>query len=69
MVGAALAAFFSLAGSAWERTARRAPDIRVVPPLADPSLVPGVARCTSDGACTVTDASGTRAATVVGAPR
>lgn len=38
-------------------------DTRVVAPLADPAVVPGVGRCTSDGACTVTDAHGTRAAT------
>lgn len=36
---------------------------RVVAPLADPAVVPGIARCTSDGACTVTDEAGTRAAT------
>ena len=36
---------------------------RVVAPLADPTVVPGVARCTSDGACTVTDESGTRSGT------
>jgi hypothetical protein len=35
-------------------------ETRVVPPLADPAVVPGVARCTSDGACTVTDDAGTR---------
>jgi hypothetical protein len=35
-------------------------ETRVVPPLADPRLVPGVGRCTSDGVCTVTDAAGTR---------
>jgi hypothetical protein len=33
---------------------------RVVAPIADPALAPGVARCTSDGRCTVTDESGTR---------
>lgn len=36
---------------------------RVVPALADPALVPGIARCTSDGACTVTDSTGTRPGT------
>ena len=36
---------------------------QVVPPIADPSAVPGIGRCTSDGACTVTDAAGTRPAT------
>jgi hypothetical protein len=35
----------------------------VVAPLADPTVVPGVARCTSDGVCTVTDESGTRSGT------
>jgi hypothetical protein len=35
-------------------------ETRVVPPLADPRVEPGVGRCTSDGACTVTDAAGTR---------
>lgn len=34
----------------------------VVAPLADPSVVPGIGRCTSDGACTVTDTTGTRPA-------
>ena len=41
----------------------RAGEPRVVPPLADPALVPGVARCTSDRACSVTDADGTRQGT------
>lgn len=41
--------------------ARPAGETRVVAPLADPRVVPGVGRCTSDGACTVTDAAGTRA--------
>jgi hypothetical protein len=35
-------------------------ETRVVAPLADPAVSPGVARCTSDGRCTVTDAEGTR---------
>lgn len=39
------------------------PEARVVPPLADPAVEPGIGRCTSDGACLVTDARGTRAAT------
>jgi hypothetical protein len=44
--------------------ARRALGVeRVVAPLADPTVVPGVARCTSDGECTVTDESGTRSGT------
>lgn len=40
-----------------------AADGRIVPPLADPALVPGVARCTSDLVCTVTDALGSRPGT------
>jgi hypothetical protein len=42
---------------------RAAGEARVVPPLADPRLVPGIARCTSDGRCTVTDEAGTRPGT------
>jgi hypothetical protein len=42
---------------------RLSTEVRVVPPLADPALVPGVGRCTSDGRCTVTDEAGTRTAT------
>lgn len=42
---------------------RPAVEAGVVPPLADPALVPGIARCTSDRACLVTDASGTRPGT------
>jgi hypothetical protein len=38
-------------------------DTHVVAPLADPAVVPGIGRCTSDGACTVTDAAGTRRGT------
>jgi hypothetical protein len=38
-------------------------ETRVVAPLADPALAPGIGRCTSDGACTVTDAAGTRPGT------
>jgi hypothetical protein len=34
----------------------------VVAPLADPSAVPGIGRCTSDGECTVTEDAGTRRA-------
>jgi hypothetical protein len=32
----------------------------VVPALADPAVLPGIARCTSDGRCVVTDRDGTR---------
>jgi hypothetical protein len=43
---------------------RRLPtEIRIVAPLADPALAPGIGRCTSDGACTVTDERGTRRGT------
>jgi len=38
-------------------------DLSIVPPLADPALVPGIARCTSDRACTVTAAGRTRPGT------
>jgi hypothetical protein len=69
VIGAALAAAVGVGGAAYDRPVRRAPETRVVPPLADPALAPGVAGCTSDGACTVTDASGTRAATALGPPR
>jgi len=41
----------------------RVAETAVVAPLADPAVVPGVGRCTSDGACTVTDEAGTRGAT------
>jgi hypothetical protein len=44
---------------------RLASETRIVPPLADPALVPGVARCTSDGHCTVTDERGTRPGTML----
>ncbi len=58
---AAAAAALSAAG---ERPALRlSTELRVVPPIADPTLVPGIARCTSDGRCTVTDAGGTRPGT------
>ncbi len=40
-----------------------ASETRVVPPLADPALVPGVARCTSDGVCMVADERGTHRGT------
>jgi hypothetical protein len=69
VVGAALAVSAALASAAYRGAPRAVPETHVVPPLADPALVPGVARCTSDGACTVTDAGGTRAAIVLGAPR
>jgi hypothetical protein len=60
----------SLAIAASERPLQRLPvQIRVVAPLADPAVVPGVARCTSDGPCTVTDASGThRTPQIVASP-
>jgi hypothetical protein len=69
VVGAALAASAALGEAAYQGALRVAPAPRVVPALADPALVPGVARCTSDGACTVTDELGTRRATVLGVPR
>jgi hypothetical protein len=68
-IGAALAAAVAVVGAAHGRPVSRPPELRVVAPLADPALAPGVARCTSDGLCTVTDASGTRRATVLAAPR
>jgi hypothetical protein len=43
----------------------RVVETHVVAPLPDPAMVPGVGRCTSDGACTVTDAAGTRRATAL----
>lgn len=55
-VGGAVAA----SGAAGERAEV---ETRIVAPLADPALEAGVARCMSDGACVVTDARGTRAAT------
>jgi hypothetical protein len=63
VLGAALAATAAAGGASYRAPARRpVPESRVVAPLADPALVPGVARCTSDGICFVTDASGTRRA-------
>jgi hypothetical protein len=49
------------AGLATAQRAHRPPSdpasgTRIVAPLADPAVVPGVGRCTSDGRCTVTDA-------------
>ena len=38
--------------------ARATGETRVVPALAQPGIVPGVARCTSDGPCVVTDEDG-----------
>jgi hypothetical protein len=61
---ATLAALLAVAAGAPPR-ARWTGETRVVPPLADPRAVPGVARCTSDRACTVTDGGGTRAAVPV----
>jgi hypothetical protein len=60
-----LAAAAILAASAALAAAERplqpsSTETRVVPALADPGLVPGVGRCTSDGRCTVTDGGGTR---------
>jgi hypothetical protein len=50
--------------AASQRPLTRAPtETRVVPPLADPAIVPGVGRCTSDGRCSVTDERGTRRGT------
>jgi hypothetical protein len=61
--GVAVAAAAAL-GAAGERPMLRlSTELRVAPPIADPALVPGIARCTSDGRCTVTDAGGTRAGT------
>ena len=40
-------------------------EAHVVPPLADPALAPGIARCTSDRACLVTDERGTRRGTPI----
>lgn len=54
---AALATFFVLAASPAPGVSVSAPGI--VPPLADPAVAPGVGRCTSDGACTVTGEDGT----------
>jgi hypothetical protein len=52
------------AASAAGHPLRRLPtETRIVAPLADPALVPGVARCTSDAVCTVTDERGTRGGT------
>jgi hypothetical protein len=64
LLGTAVAAT-ALAAAAEKRPPHRTPSeaTRVVPPLADPSLVPGVSRCTSDGVCRVTDAHGTRPGT------
>lgn len=45
------------------RLAGLASETRVVPPLADPALVPGVAHCTSDGVCMVADEHGTHRGT------
>jgi hypothetical protein len=61
MARAALCTLLLLAAGNHSPTAvPEPPEGRVIPPLADPAAVPGIARCTSDGACTVTDASGTR---------
>ncbi len=51
-------------GAASARELWREPPVvgGVVAPLADPAVVPGVGRCTSDGICVVTDDAGTRAA-------
>jgi hypothetical protein len=58
---AALAASLTVAA---QRPSLRTPtEHRVVAPLADPALAPGVARCTSDGVCIVTDDGGTHAGT------
>jgi len=57
--GAAVASGVAPSGS----LAGLASETRVVPPLADPALVPGVARCTSDGVCTVADERGTHRGT------
>ncbi len=62
VVGVAAAAG-SAAGS--HPLLRLASETRIVPPLADPALVPGVARCTSDGHCTVTDERGTHPGTML----
>jgi len=45
------------------KLAVRVSETRVVPPLADAALIPGVTRCTSDGVATVTDEFGTRRGT------
>jgi hypothetical protein len=59
-LAAALVGASALIGAS-ERPLHRLPvETRVVPPLADPAIVPGVTRCTSDGRCTVADESGTR---------
>jgi hypothetical protein len=58
---AALAA--SLTAATQRPTLRTATEPRIVAPLADPALAPGVARCTSDRVCIVTDDGGTRAGT------
>ncbi len=61
--------FLGAAGAVAGATATYGPlavrvgETRVVPPLADAALVPGVARCTSDGVATVTDERGTRRGT------
>lgn len=60
VLGAALAAGAAASGASYRGPERRAVETRVVPSLADPAIVPGVARCTSDGVCLVTDAFGTR---------
>jgi hypothetical protein len=61
-LAAALALFVAAAAPA-PRAPAVSPSTRVSTGLADPALEPGIGRCTSDGVCTVTDSSGTRAAT------
>ena len=59
---ASIAALLMLVASPAAPSIARQVGTPVVAPLADPSVVPGIGRCTSDGACTVTDAAGTRPA-------
>jgi hypothetical protein len=64
LIATVLAAASVAAASAAGRELRLLPaELRIVAPLADRALEPGVARCTSDGRCTVTDAEGTRPGT------
>jgi hypothetical protein len=62
-VGMTVAALAALSTAGERPILRLSTALRVVPPIADPTLVSGIARCTSDGRCTVTDAGGTRPGT------
>jgi hypothetical protein len=69
MLLAVAAAVGAGASSAAPHALRRLPvETRIVAPLADPALVPGVSSCTSDGVCSVTDEAGTRPGTAIALP-